>query len=336
MKRDNVNYLLVGTFVLIMLTLLMVALYLITGRSGPTDEYHVNYRNVTGLKFGTPVFYEGYQIGQVDSITPARHGGKLHYRVDISIRQGWQIPEDSVARMLASGLLSAITINIREGSSASLLKPGAEIAGQEGADVFTVINEVALDLNQLADTSLRPLLDNLNHTLGTVSTQLESSGPELVEQVKMLVERLNDSAQGLQALLKEQNRRDIESVIGNLKTTSVNAVQVSQTAIKASDYAEAAARNVSQLSADFKRTRSKLDGLIREMGSMVTQSRPDMEKSLRDVRKTLDIVAQHVEAVAYHMEGTSRNMHEFSRQIRQNPGLLLGTKPPDDKQAGGQ
>jgi phospholipid/cholesterol/gamma-HCH transport system substrate-binding protein len=32
-----------------------------------------------------------------------------------------------------------------------------------------------------------------------------------------------------------------------------------------------------------------------------------------------------------NLEGAARNMFEFSRQIRQNPGLLLGGKPPTDE-----
>ena len=34
-----------------------------------------------------------------------------------------------------------------------------------------------------------------------------------------------------------------------------------------------------------------------------------------------------------NLEGAARNMYEFSRQIRQNPGLLLGGTPPEDAAA---
>ena len=67
MKRDTVNYTLVGAVVLAALVLLLVGLALITGRSGATSGYVVRYRNVTGLRYGAPIFYQGYRIGESES-----------------------------------------------------------------------------------------------------------------------------------------------------------------------------------------------------------------------------------------------------------------------------
>ena len=65
MKRENINYTVVGSFVLIIAVCFFVFLYQVTGSSGPTDKYYVTYKNVSGIKFGTPVSFGGYQIGQV-------------------------------------------------------------------------------------------------------------------------------------------------------------------------------------------------------------------------------------------------------------------------------
>ena len=72
MRRDIVNYTLVGAVVLAAIVVLLVGLALITGRSGATTGYVVRYRNVTGLRYGAPVFYQGYRVGEVGGITPER------------------------------------------------------------------------------------------------------------------------------------------------------------------------------------------------------------------------------------------------------------------------
>ena len=131
MKRDNVNYLMVGTFVLVMLAAFFVFLFAITGSTGPSDRYIVYYENVSGVKFGTGVYYEGYRVGQVESLVPEAGETGMRYRLDLSIAAGWRIPEDSLARVASSGLISAISINIQEGKSATALKPGGTIAGEE-------------------------------------------------------------------------------------------------------------------------------------------------------------------------------------------------------------
>ena len=80
MKRENINYLAVGLFVIVIMSAFFVVVYKITGRTGPTDHYFVTYDNVTGIKYGTPVSYEGYQVGQVELIEPVYHTARRHTR----------------------------------------------------------------------------------------------------------------------------------------------------------------------------------------------------------------------------------------------------------------
>jgi phospholipid/cholesterol/gamma-HCH transport system substrate-binding protein len=324
MRRETINYTLVGGFVVLSMVLLLVSVYLIMGRAGPTDNYQIRYRYVTGLKVGTPVSFEGYQIGQVENIEPQRVGDDLGYLVDVSIVAGWKIPQDSLAVMTSTGLLSALSINIRQGSSKEYLRPGSSILGQEGGDVFKVINEVALDINDLANTSLRPLLDNLNDQFTRFSARLETDGGAVLSEVRALLARLDASATALQDMLGEQTQRDVRATVSNAREASANVLAVSRSA-------EDIAGGARQLIADARETRAHLDELVGDVDSMVAENRDDIRGSLQSLRRSLAIMAQRVDRVTYHLEGASRNMHEFSRQIRENPGLLLGSTPPADK-----
>ena len=165
MKRENINYIVVGSFVLIVVACFFAFLYQITGNTGPTDKYYVTYNNVTGIKFGTPVSFEGYQVGQVEEITPVRLESKTSYRLVLSIKQDWPIPGDSIAKIVASGLLAAVTIDIEEGVSDVLLKPESEIKSSEAANIFAAVNEVAEDIRGLVKDGIKPLFDNLNNQL---------------------------------------------------------------------------------------------------------------------------------------------------------------------------
>jgi phospholipid/cholesterol/gamma-HCH transport system substrate-binding protein len=51
------------------------------------------------------------------------------------------------------------------------------------------------------------------------------------------------------------------------------------------------------------------------------------------MRHAVESIARHIDAINQNLEGASRNMYEFSRQLRQNPGLLLGGTPPKDEAA---
>jgi phospholipid/cholesterol/gamma-HCH transport system substrate-binding protein len=308
-KRENVNYFLTGLVALAALALLLVALFVITGRSGPTDTYLVRYRNVAGLAFGTPVFYQGYRIGQIESITPEREGAETRFRVDFSVQRGWQIPDDSEAQLMSSGLLSDVFISIREGKSATLLAAGSEIGGREAADLFGAVGELAGEVTSLTRDKLTPIVEKLGQRLDAIGGKFEEGTPLLVDEAVELVKRLNTSAESLNLILSPSNRGHIDELLAQ---------------------SSVAAGNVRRLTGDLSATRAQLDSILNELDATVKESRPDIQASLGDLRVTLDAMAQRIDAITYNLESASRHFDEFSRQIRKEPNRLIFSPKADD------
>jgi len=309
MRRDTINYLVVGTFVLGVFILFLVVLYQITGRSGPTENYYVSYGSVEGIEKGRPVLYEGYIVGQVDDVEPVREGAGIQFRVTLAVKEGWQIPADSVAVVIKSGLLASVAINIEEGQSKTPLAPESTIAGREATDLFSTINEVAADLRSLSRDSLRPLLDNLNSKVDLLGGDLhgimqDSLKPILDEQVKVILKKVDTTADQLNVLLGDRNVEHVNEILSNLNSSS---------------------DNLNQLLADLQTTRATLDKMLTGLDGVV-------DENDEDIRRTVYTISQHIEAVSHNLEASSRNMNEFSRQIRENPGLLLRNSPqPEDE-----
>jgi len=74
-----------------------------------------------------------------------------------------------------------------------------------------------------------------------------------------------------------------------------------------------------------------MDALINDIGGMAVNYDSDMSKTLSETRYIVESVSRHIDAINQNMDGAARNMYEFTRQIRQNPGLLLGSQAPEDK-----
>jgi len=89
----------------------------------------------------------------------------------------------------------------------------------------------------------------------------------------------------------------------------------------------------SSLSSNLEGSQKKLDTLLLNMNETVGGNKKRVEKAVTDFRYIVGSIAQHIDAFNQNMEATSRNMYEFSRQIRQNPGLLLGGEAPKDDAA---
>ena len=301
MKHDNVNYVLVGSFVLIVIVGFFVVLGMITGRSGPADNYYVVYQNVTGIKYGTLVSYEGYHVGQVEEVVPIHDGGKTSYKVVITVGRlssdkRWNIPSDSVARVVADGLLSVFSIDIKEGAATTFYKPGEEIRGAGAKDIFGAFADLASELNALTQSGVKPLVESVSKSVRTVTIAAEGSIPKILTQLESLSGHLDQGAKQIDLLVSQDNRERIESLLQRLNSSL-----------------------------------DGLDTLLKESTGIVVDNKTQIEQSLQALRQSVQVVSQHISEITVNLETASRNMTEFSRQVRQNPGLLIGGEAPKDK-----
>jgi phospholipid/cholesterol/gamma-HCH transport system substrate-binding protein len=304
-KRDSVNYVLVGVVVVAAFVVLLVALALITGRSGASSDYYTHYKNVTGLRFGAPVFYEGYRIGQVGSITPQRDANGTRYKVELSVRRDWAIPKDSLARLTSTGLLADVAIGISEGSSKEVAAPGSELQGRENADIFSAVNELAGQLSDLTRNEIAPLIKNLSQHVDSIASVIDKNTPELVEQSKVLLHRLNGVSDALADALKPENRAALSAILGNVK-------------------------NVSH---DLIATQDELGKTLQQIDSMLRENRPGIRDAVSDLRATLSALSARIDSITQHLAIASRNFDEFSHEIRKHPNALL-MSPKADKVEG--
>lgn len=294
MRRDNINYVLVGGATVLALGVLLATLYAITGRSGATVAYHAHFDNVTGVRFGAPVLYQGFRIGQVQAIVPERDHG-TRYRVELAVRSDWPIPSDSVAQLQASGLLAEVRVAIRGGQSATPLPVGGELNSEAGGDVFAAMNELANELTTLTHDRIRPLVDTLSQRIDAISGTLDSGLPSLVQQSQSLLTRLNQAADNINQVLGEGNREAIGGTLQDLRTVA----------------------------SDLKQTQAQTQALIASLNGTVDESRPEIRQVVMDLERIVGTLAQRMDSVAHHLESSSRNMDEFSREIRRNPNRLL-------------
>lgn len=309
MNTARINYVAVGAFVILAIVGIVVSIAMLTGRTGATDAYFSVYKNVTGVKFGTQVFYEGYPIGQVEKVTPIADGGAMSFRVDYEVSQGWQIPDNSIARIGAAGLLSAISINLDAGDSPIAHKPGAMVEAQEAADLFKVMSGVAGDISNMAENDIRPLLGTINVAVANFAATIETVGSLLDEDGQRMVKQFAAVASDLSNLVVDLNER-LPRIVENVDNSTAN---------------------FADLSRDLSATRVKIDQLLSSSNAMISENRSEVRQSMEDLKHVTDSLARHIDSINQNIEGASRNMNEFSREIRQNPGLLLSGTAPQEK-----
>jgi phospholipid/cholesterol/gamma-HCH transport system substrate-binding protein len=156
----------VGIFVIVGLSLMMAAVFLIGNTRQlwePKTPYRTAFRDVAGLKPGAPVRMGGIDIGQVVSV---RHGEdardpRIYVMLSIDKKESARVRSDSTARVINKGLLGDKMIELSPGSpDAGPQPPETLIPSEEPADMLAAANRVAAAA-QAAIEKIQPLAESL-------------------------------------------------------------------------------------------------------------------------------------------------------------------------------
>ncbi|HET8941498.1 MAG TPA: MlaD family protein [Rudaea sp.] len=302
MKRDNLNYVLVGAVMVAAFVLLIATLVIITGRSGASTAYYTHYHDVAGLRVGAPVFYQGYRIGEVGKILPQRDRNGTRYKVEMDVRRDWPIPKDSLARMTSTGLLADVAIGIGEGKSTQMAAAGSELTGVENADIFSAMSALAGQLSDLTQNQLAPMLKDFSTHLNSIASTIDAGAPELMKQSSALLLRLNKASDALNDALKPGNRAALSAILANAQ----------------------------EVTTQLRGTQQKLDEALGQLASITTENRPGIRDSVENLRSVLAALSGRIDSISQHLEVASRNFDEFAREVRKSPNRLL-IAPKADK-----
>ena len=253
----------------------------------------------------------------------------MQYRLTVSIKSGWAIPNDSVAKIVSSGLIAAPQIGIQEGTSQVLLNPGDEIRAQEHQNMFAALNDAASEFQYLSRNGVMPLLENLNQQVSEISNEVinfrqaelsplvgrldqQLNDTILVDAAEMM-EKLNASASQLQQIVGERNRDKLSNFLTHIDDVAVN---------------------LNELISRIEQTRLQMNGVLSSLDDLtdgnterVRITLDNANQTVTEARKMMRTINTHLDSILYHAEGSSRHLHEFSKAIRENPTRLIrGTK----------
>ncbi len=296
MKNDQRNYVIVGIFVIAMVAGVILWIAKLSGGTGATDIYRTRYDSVLGLSAGgTQVYLNGFPVGKIESIEPAEDGAEKMFLLEISVKSGWQIPDDSQAEITAAGLLSTNVLNIRRGRSKTNLEPGDEIQSLEASNLMAELTDTAAGFNRFLETTLKPQIEtivgDLKETMGQVNLLLSGENTSRVGAILRNLEDVSEEVQGLTGGLGS-TREKLDDAIG------------------------------------------KVGRLIDQVGQLIESNKDDLGASVTDLHESLEALSRHTEAIATNLEATMRNMDEFSQQIREDPSLILRRRESADAPGG--
>lgn len=136
MRRSPIRDLVVGCFVLVGLAAIAYLSLSVGGvtYSGPTGlRIHADFDEIGGLKPRAPVVISGVKVGTVESIGLA---DDYRARVVLNLDPSLELPIDTTASIVTSGVLGDRYVSLQPGAEDALLKPGDQIEFVESAVIL--------------------------------------------------------------------------------------------------------------------------------------------------------------------------------------------------------
>lgn len=291
--EEKVNFALVGVFVLVLSTALLGGiLWFSSGkRYGASYDMYQTYmkESVAGLNLNAPVRYRGVEVGRVRKIALAP-GNVEQVQLTLEVERGTPIKADTLAVLQTHGLTGIAYVELTGGTQAAPLlrkQPGEE---------YPVIKAEPSLMRRL-DTSVSSLLATVNRT-----------------------------ADNLNAMLDERNRKAVMKMLADLETVA-HTLAARSPAIDASlrDAAHTL-QNTARISDDLpmlvQRVQHSADAFDRMAGQLTLaggSAASAIDSTQQFTRETLPEFHQLV----LELRELTASLHRVSDQLEQNPSVLL-------------
>lgn len=330
--------------------LIIIAVIVLAGLrlSQKSDMYYVRFdESVSGLEIGAQVKYNGVRVGQVVDIRLDEK--KLDATiVELSLREGTPIKKDTEAIMVAMGITGLKFVELQGGSSkskaiepGSFIKSGQSLIGTlEGkAEDIAVKFELALNsinsvLSQRNVHNFSQILENTNEATESISASLSGNKNKIDELISNLHAASEDLKKGMASAkngakrfdeLIEVNQPQIASIFENVKQTSNRFRRTAESLSRVDDIL----KDISQALNHFNNQLQKVD--IGQMADDAEATLAQTKNAARSVRQLVEASRSDIHQSSKSLRKTLRNIEELSKELRDQPSLLLSSEPPKER-----
>jgi len=234
----------VGIVTVVSLGLLFIGYNFLRGNDvfSTEKDYYTDYDNVDGLSVSKPVVVNGYQIGRVSDMQLLRNGKiRTHFRV----KSEYDIPSNTVARIVSADLLGSKVIVFELGNSDVMARSGDPLQSDVQANLLEKVEPL--------QKKVENLVVKLDSVLTAVNTALSY---EFQQDFRSSLRSISASLNNV-----EHITRDVELMLGTEKTRLAKIMQniesITENFKNNGDKINAILANIEDLSEDLSKTEIK-------------------------------------------------------------------------------
>jgi phospholipid/cholesterol/gamma-HCH transport system substrate-binding protein len=342
-RMKAIAFLVVGLLVIGGVCGLLIGLPLLKN----TRQYFVRFTEaIEGIDKGTDVRYQGVKKGRVKRITIDFDVIQLELEVDADL----PVTESTLARISSAGILPPYFVELRgslrdspalpEGAviktDPSAMTTFVEKGMQTLAHLETVIKNLETWTGEANSAKFAKLLDEASSAISTANRTMTTIGPDAQE----LVRNYAAAGEELRKLLAE-NRDALHGLMDESRKAVAEVNRFLESG-RLDQIANEAAKTLESVRGDFTRATNSFskfleESKIEERLAQVVASFERIEKSLTGLSGTvqqevLTVTRSELAPALASFREAMRALDELSRTLRNDPSLLLFSRPRDEIQ----
>ena len=256
----------------------------------PSRKFYAKYENIGGLKVGSSVFVNGYQVGMVSNIDLLANENQ-QLLVTISIEKDFDIPKNSILKIVNQDLMGTKSINLILGDAASF-----------AVDEDTLISGMEGSLQEEVSAQILPLKIKTEELIGSIDSVMTIITAILDKDAR---ENLSNSLQSLdqtfllmnQSMIKvnqivDQNDERISSIVKNLEANNDEITNILKNFSNISD--DIAQSNIKNLLTSLSAASKKINDSEGSLGMLINDK--DLYLNLEKSSKELEALIKDIKA----------------------------------------
>lgn len=297
-----------GVFLLasFFLFVLILAILLIPKLKEEGDLYFINFKNtsVGGIFIGSPVKYQGVDIGKVTGIR-VNPNDLNSILVDTKIRKGFSVKKDMRATLMYTGITGLRSVELSGGENASEnLEPNGEIQTGRG------LGEKAEDI-----------VSNIDSAVKSINVFLS---PENQQKISLFLENAEKSS-GILTSVLESRKATLENSVTNIEKASLDFGRVTENLLQITD-------NLGKITGTLETgTEGALANLSKrfsdeEMGEVLKNLETFIVAATSSLAKIENVLISQQEGLSTMLKTLGEaleNLSRFSKELTEDPTVFL-------------
>jgi phospholipid/cholesterol/gamma-HCH transport system substrate-binding protein len=261
----------IGLLVAIAILIFFAGFYFLKGANlfSGENEYYVYYSDVQGLQPSSAVLIKGLSVGHVSAINLTEDG---KVKVTIAVSKKTNVPQGTVANLMATDLLGTKAISLELGGSKMLVEDETVLPGKVEGGIIDAIS-----------VEITPLLQDMRHAVGTLDSVLGS----------------------INYVLDSNAQTNLKSSLANLNTTMTNFSELSHRLNAESGHLQGIIRNTNSITSNLASNNERINRVITNAEQVTNQlNNAPIEQTVKSLQETID----QLKAVSYKLNSNEGSL----------------------------